>query len=80
VTVNRSRTIAGFLDSELEGLLRSLGLWSEMEAGNLTCSACGDPVTKGSLGGMYFRDGKPHIICNKASCYLDALDFLGKDS
>lgn len=73
---SKTRTVEGFLDSELEAVLTRAGLLSQLDAGDLFCSSCGKQVTRESLGGLFFRNRAPHVICSDVRCYLAALEKL----
>ena len=42
-------------DSDLERVLRRLGLYEKLARGELKCAICGRPLTLDNLGGLYRR-------------------------
>jgi len=64
-------------EDDLESLLRSLQLFDSVVRGEVSCVACGSPVTLSSLGTIYSREGRVFIVCSAPACCAQALE--GRD-
>jgi hypothetical protein len=63
-----SSNIQAVHDDDLLTLLRHLDLLSELEAGQLKCRFCDDPVTFDSLGSLLPDNGTIRVTCSKPEC------------
>jgi len=62
-------------DTDLEKVLRKLGLYDKIARGELRCSICGQKLSIESLGGMY-RDEKRDLklVCDRITCLVRAAE------
>ena len=59
------------LDEELELLLKSLGLLSRVESGEILCARCGTPISLTNLGAIYAQQDGYLVLCSNRTC-IDA--------
>jgi hypothetical protein len=55
-------------DSDLEALLRNLGVLESLVAGEFTCEVCGRSVDIDNLGAIVLQAEKVKVTCVEASC------------
>ncbi len=61
-------------DTDLERVLKKLGLYEKLVAGELRCSICGRLLTLENLGGIYRENGEVKLVCNKIECLVEAAE------
>ncbi len=61
-------------DSDLERVLKRLGLYEKLLRGELRCAICGRPLTLENLGGLYREDGEVKLVCNRIECLVEAAE------
>jgi len=61
-------------DSDLERVLRRLGLYEKLVRGELKCAICGRPLTLENLGGLYKENGEVKLVCNRIECLVEAAE------
>lgn len=54
--------------SELEVLLRNLGIWEKLLLGELSCAQCGYTVDLDNLGAIIPQQDIVVVVCNKTPC------------
>lgn len=55
-------------DSDLEQLLKKLGIFDDITAGKLNCAVCGCPVDLDNLGTIFPRDNEICVSCDSSRC------------
>lgn len=55
-------------DSDLEVLLKNLGILEQLLLGEENCSVCGRTVDLENLGAIIPRGDQPAVTCDDASC------------
>lgn len=55
-------------DSDLENLLKSLGMLDGFVAGKFKCAVCGCPVDLDNLGSIFPQDGEIGVSCDNSKC------------
>jgi hypothetical protein len=60
-------------EDDVEDYLESLGKFSELESGELTCVSCGTTITKDNLGTVFPKEGEVAVTCDKSECMGVAL-------
>lgn len=63
-----SEKIKAVFEPDLEKVLRGLGLWEGLQAGEMRCSICGGEVTLDNLQFIFPKGGKILVGCGKSSC------------
>ncbi len=61
-------------DSDLEKVLKKLGLYERLVRGELKCAICGRPLTLENLGGLYHDNDEVKLVCNRIECLVDAAE------
>ncbi len=61
-------------DSDLEKVLKKLGLYEKLVRGELRCTICGRPLTLETLGGLYKENGEVKLVCNRIECLVEAAE------
>ena len=61
-------------DSDLEKVLKKLGLYERLVRGELKCAICGRPLTLENLGGLYRENGEVKLVCNRIECLVEAAE------
>ncbi len=61
-------------DSDLERVLRKLGLYEKLVRGEFRCAVCGRPLTLENLGGLYRENGEVKLVCNRIECLVEAAE------
>ena len=61
-------------DSDLEKVLRKLGLYERLTRGELRCSICNRTLTMENLGGLYKEGGEVKLVCNSIKCLVEAAE------
>ena len=56
------------LDSDLENYLKSLGIYSAIQKGQLKCMFCGDRITLASFSALVPDNNAVKAVCSKYSC------------
>lgn len=56
-------------DSDLKGLIESLGITNEIETGNRSCKFCGTSITFENLQAIQKESGELKFICTKSECF-----------
>ena len=64
-------------DSDLEKVLRRLGLYEKLVRGELKCAICGRPLTLENLGGLYKVNGEVKLVCNRIGCLAEVARRIG---
>lgn len=55
-------------DSDLEQLLKKLGIFDDLIAGKLNCIVCGRLVDLDNLGTIFPRDNEICVSCDNSRC------------
>jgi len=63
-------------DTDLEKVLRKLGLYEKLLNGELRCAICGSPLTLEDLGGLYRMNGEIKLVCGRIQCLVEAAEKL----
>ncbi len=66
-------------DTDLERVLKKLGLYEKLVRGELRCSICGRPLTLENMGGIYRENGEVKLVCNKIECLVEAAEKVRRD-
>ncbi len=61
-------------DTDLERVLRKLGLYERLVRGELRCAICDRPLTLENLGGLYRENGEVKLVCNNIKCLVEAAE------
>lgn len=61
-------SVKAVYDSDLERLLKSLGILDEFVAGTFNCFVCGCPVDLDNLGSIFSDDGEVCVSCDNNRC------------
>jgi len=65
----RDRTIIRAVhDDDLEQVLRDLGLFSTVVAGEVDFAVCGNPVNLSSVGCVFSKHGEVRVACYQEKC------------
>lgn len=59
-------------DWHLEEVLRDLGLWELLEAGNAKCRVCERSITVEDLGGLFVERKEYSFVCDRPECLMSA--------
>jgi len=70
-TVN---VVKAIYDSDLEKILKKLGLYERLLKGELKCAICGRPLTLENLGGLYRENGEVKLVCESIQCLVEAAE------
>jgi len=73
-------TLNAVHEIDLEGLLRSLKLDTDLRDGILGCEFCEEPVTAATIYALYAHDTYVKIVCRTPSCvraFLASNAYLG---
>mgnify|MGYP001770631222 CR=1 FL=1 len=65
-------------DSDLERVLRRLGLYERVARGEFKCAVCGEAVTLENLGGVYRENGMIKFVCSKITCLVEVARRISK--
>lgn len=63
-----NKQIDAVLESDLEKLLKGLGIYDELVSGNLKCAICGEKVTQDNIMAIYPENGEIKLACDKPAC------------
>lgn len=69
-----STIIKAIHDSDLEKVLRKLGLYEGLTRGELRCAICNRTLTLENLGGLYRENGEVKLVCNRIECLVEAAE------
>jgi len=70
----RDRTIIRAVhDDDLEQVLRDLGLFSAVVAGEVDCAVCGNPVNLSTVGCLFSKLGEVQVTCCQEKCCAAAM-------
>ena len=64
----RGNSIKAVVDEDLDGVLKSLGVYDELVAGKKICLHCGKIITLDSVEAIVPHDKRIAFICNSPSC------------
>lgn len=64
----KRRTLKAVHDENLEELLSSLNLLSDLREGNLRCIHCDQPITLENLGAIIPLSDNLRVACNSSAC------------
>lgn len=62
----RALRVAG--STEVCELLRTLGLFTDVSEGRLSCDECTEPLRLESVFAVYPDGGSAHVVCDQAEC------------
>lgn len=65
-------------DSDLERVLKKLGLYEKLIKGELRCAVCGRSLTFENLGGLYRENGEVKLVCNRVECLVEVAERVGR--
>lgn len=66
-SLKRTKINASY-DDDLFEILEEVGIYNEIEDGNLECGNCGVQITKENLSAIVKQNGEFIPICEKPSC------------
>ncbi len=66
--------VKGIHDSDLENILKKLGLYEKLAHGELRCAICGRRLSLENLGGLYKENGEVKLVCNRIECLVEAAE------
>ena len=55
-------------DSDLERILKNLGIFDAIVAARVACAVCGRQVTLNNLGTVFPKEGAVHVSCDSPHC------------
>jgi len=61
-------------DSDLEKVLKKLGIYEKLVNGKYRCHICGVALSLDNLGGLYKENGEIRLVCNKIECLVEAVE------
>jgi len=70
-TVN---VIKAIHDTDLEKVLKKLGLYERLLRGELRCAICGRLLTSENLGGLYRENREIKLVCERIQCLVEAAE------
>lgn len=65
---NTTSKIKAVYEDDLVGYLKSIGVYDDMQAGNLLCKFCGNKITNENLEVIVPSDTGVEIVCNNKNC------------
>jgi hypothetical protein len=75
---DNSQKISAVFDKDLEKVLKGLGLYDQLVAGEIKCVFCGDVVTLSNLEFIFSKNGKIVISCNSNKCKYQMKESISK--
>lgn len=78
MTKTVSVVVKAIHDSDLEKVLRKLGLYERLTRGELHCSICNRTLTLENLGGLYKEGGEVKLVCNRIECLVKAAEAVSR--
>ncbi len=66
--------VPAFLDSDIEKIVRELGLYEKISSGELLCSQCQKPVSIDNIQCFYMHEDKLQVCCNKIPCFKAVIE------
>jgi len=67
-----ANVIKAIHDTDLERVLKKLGLYEKLVKGKLRCAICGRSLSLENLGGLYKEGGEVKLVCNRIGCLTEA--------
>ena len=67
-------TLTAVHDSDLEGLLQSLGVLAMVQSRGAKCKYCHDAVGLNNLAAIFPEGGEVKFVCAKPQCIADLLE------
>jgi len=65
-------------DSDLERVLKKLGLYEKLIKGEFRCAVCGRSLMFENLGGLYRENSGVKLVCNKVECLVEVAERVGQ--
>jgi len=66
--MRKSAITKAVYDSDLEQLLRSIGILDRVIGGEMSCAVCGCPVDLDNLGTIFSDGNDIRVSCDKTTC------------
>jgi len=66
--MRKSTTVKAVYDSDLQELLRNLGILDKLIAGELSCAVCGCSVDLDNLGTIFPLENDISVSCDNERC------------
>ncbi len=63
-------------DSDLDGLIESLGLAESLKKGLLSCGNCGKALSRENIGCVYPQKNEIRLCCNTLDCLQKTLETI----
>lgn len=60
--------IKAVYESDLVGVLQSLGVFGQISNGTEKCASCGDTIDLENIEALFLNKGKIKFICSKNDC------------
>lgn len=73
-----SQKISAVFDKDLEKVLRDLGLYDQLVAGEIKCIFCGSVITLSNLEFIFSKNGRIVISCNSSKCKYQMKENISK--
>ena len=70
--MRKRATVRAVWDSDLDSLLKSLGLLDSLLAGGGRCAKCQRAVGLENLGALFFEGAQWHVTCDDTPCVRSA--------
>jgi hypothetical protein len=64
-------------ESNLEEMLKGLGILEDVREGRIKCKFCGKKITLKNLGCLYPKDNDISVCCNDSKCFVLAIQDSG---
>ena len=62
--------VPAVLNSDLESILRGLGILEDVNSGKVSCAQCGRPMDMSTIQCLYMEDGEVRMCCERLMCYM----------
>ncbi len=72
----RKEALSAVHDDDLVGLLQSLGVLHDIEAGNIKCKFCKDQINLDSLQALLPDSGSVSFVCKKPDCVRLFINYM----
>jgi len=63
--------------SNLEEMLKGLGMLESVNEGHINCKFCGKKITLENLGCLYPKNNEISFCCNDSRCFMQAIQDSG---
>lgn len=72
------RSVSVIHKSDMTKILKDLGLYEDVKAGELNCSLCNETISVDNIECIFMRDGKIKFCCRVNQCYEKLFDTAGE--